>query len=161
MENQNEIKQILTDKAFSRLVITSILAIFICIVCLCSTTFAWFNASQMSAGNEIHSVPDCKLTVLVQKDGIELVDIENGVELEAYQPYTVTLTLEGGSSSGYCMISAGEDHYVSDYILRHEEEYKTVSFTLTVETTQTIVFTPRWGIYAKDSDVVDGTLIIQ
>ena len=160
MKNQNEIKQILTDKAFSRLMITSILAIFVCIVCLCSTTFAWFNASQTSSGNEINSLPDCKLTISVQMDGVELVDIENGVELEADQPYVVTLVLEGGSSSGYCMMSAGEDHYVSDYILRHGEEYKTISFTLTVETTQTIVFTPRWGIYAKDSDVVDGELII-
>ena len=43
MKKQNNEK--LSDKAFARLALTSILGILVCIICLCSTTYAWFTGS--------------------------------------------------------------------------------------------------------------------
>ena len=100
MEQQNKPKAKLTDKAFSRLVLTSVLAIIVCIVCLCSTTYAWFTDSAPSNENEIKMAETFDLTVTVTKDGTPLADIENGVELEAGVVYTVTLSLPAGSASG-------------------------------------------------------------
>ena len=151
----------LTDKAFSRLVITSILAIFICIACLCSSTFAWFTKSNESVGNEIKSADGCELSIVVTKDAAVLQNIENGVELSAGEEYVVTLSLPAGTSSGYCMITVDDDPYYSEYILRHEEGTKTISFKVISQTTQTVKFTSRWGIFTRDCDVANnGTLII-
>ena len=161
MEQQNNTKSKLTDKAFSRLVLTSILGILVCIVCLCSSTYAWFSDSAPSNGNQIKMADECALTVYVVKDGTALEDIENGVELEAGVEYLVMLSLPANSASGYCLISAGGNTYYSDYIAAHSDpQPQTKSFVLKVETTQTVTFTSRWGIYAQDSHVVDGKMII-
>ena len=55
MEKQNNKTDKLTDKAFSRLVITSVIGILVCIACLCSTTFAWFTGATESNTNTVIS----------------------------------------------------------------------------------------------------------
>jgi uncharacterized membrane protein YdbT with pleckstrin-like domain len=42
----------LTDKAFSRLLITSVVAILFLVACLCSTTYAWF-VQDISSGENL------------------------------------------------------------------------------------------------------------
>ena len=49
MKKQNNEK--LSDKAFARLALTSILGILVCIICLCSTTYAWFTGSAQVDSN--------------------------------------------------------------------------------------------------------------
>ncbi len=49
MEQQNNRK--LSDKVFARLALTSILGILVCIICLCSTTYAWFTGSVQVDSN--------------------------------------------------------------------------------------------------------------
>ena len=51
MKKQNNEK--LSDKAFARLVLTSILGILVCIICLCSTTYAWFSGSVQVDSNTL------------------------------------------------------------------------------------------------------------
>ena len=161
MKKQNNTIKKLTDKAFSRLIITSFLGIFVCVICLCSTTFAWFSETTPSAGNKIKTSDSCDLSIVVEKDGVPLNDIESGVELLVGEHYTVTLALPAGNASGYCIITAGENTYYSDYILRHNEsESQTFVFDLVVKSTQTVTFESRWGIYTQPSDVVAGMLII-
>ena len=161
MEEQNKVKEMLSDKAFISLLLTSFLGIFLCIVCLCTSTFAWFSDSAPSQGNEIKIADDCLLSVTVSLNGNALTDIEDGVQLVAGKTYKVTLSLPGNTASGYCLISAGGNTYYTDYILRHNEPVdQKVTFDLMVEETQTVKFTPRWGIYAAESDVENGALII-
>lgn len=150
------------NKAFLRLVIVSAATILACVICLCSTTFAWFSDNVPSVGNSIMAAEECLLTVTVTKDGGTVLDnIENGVELEAGVPYTVKLSLPSGSSSGYCMINAGGTEYYTDYIARHDDaEPQTVTFILTVGSTQVVTFRTHWGIYSRDSDVVNGEITI-
>ncbi len=165
MEQQKKTTDKLTDKAFSRLVLTSILGILVCIVCLCSSTYAWFTESHESPKNEIKTAGECLISVTVLHNGTAqdttpIENIEDGVELAAGD-YLVTLTLPSGSASGYYLVEASGATYYTDYIARHEEaEPKTVSFIMTVEGTQTVKFTSCWGIYAQESDVVEGILLI-
>lgn len=154
MEEQNNKPDKLTDKAFSRLLVTSILGILVCVACLCSGTWAWFTASVAGSDNEIKMADNCLLTVTVAASGEALENIESGVELVTGVTYTVTLSLPANTGSGYCLIKTTNDTYYTDYIARHEGETVTVSFDLTVGETQTVTFTPRWGIYAGDCDVV-------
>lgn len=161
MEEQNKKTDKLTEKAFSRLLITSFAAIFMCIICLCSTTYAWFTKTLPNTGNQINMAEDCLLEITVEdENGVALQGIESGVQLDAGVKYTVTLTLPGNTGSGYCLISANGNTYYTDYILRHTEQEKMISFWVMVEETKTVTFTPRWGIYNHESDVVDDALII-
>ena len=166
----------LTDKTFIRLIVTSILAITVCIVCLCSSTWAWFNTGISGSGNEIKAAGECLLEIsitepdpsdntvnipIVDKNGYAITNYENGVELEAGKTYLVTLKLpQGATSSGYCLISAGGVDYRSEYIYR-EEAPKAISFNLEVKKAQKVSFTPRWGIFLDEPDVANnGNLLI-
>ena len=170
MEEQNKKTEKLTDKAFSRLVLMSVFAILICIVGMCSTTYAWFNDGVPSGEIQIKAADSCLLSVTVssaeEQTALGQITAEAEVQemeldLEANVPYTVTLSLPSDSASGYCLITAENgDVYHSDYIARHDGELQTVSFTLTVETAQKITFTKRWGIYSDACDVVNGEMLI-
>ena len=163
MDEQKKTAAKVADKAFYRLIFTSFLAIFVCIVCLCSSTFAWFYDSAPSVGNSLKAMGECLLTVTVEQGDVSLPaeKFAAGIELEAGVEYTVTLSLPRDSASGYCLISADGRDFYSPYLTRHEdEEPTTVSFTLTVETTRVVKLTTRWGIYSRDCDVVDETLNI-
>ena len=77
IEQQNKKPDKLTDKAFLRLAVTSILAILVCIVCLCSTTFAWFKDSAPSAANSIKTADECDLSVQVSKLPASSTDVQD------------------------------------------------------------------------------------
>ncbi len=168
----------LTDKTFIRLIVTSILAITVCIVCLCSSTWAWFNTSVSGGGNEIKAAGECLLTISVLQKGAnddpdaplkdeygaEITDYEGGVDLLAGESYVVTINLpQGATSSGYCLITAAGTTYNSEYIYRDDvkTEAKTISFNLSVSKDQKVAFTPRWGIFLDEPDVANnGNLLI-
>ena len=164
MEERVEKLEKMADKAFNRLVFTSFLAIFMCIVCLCTSTFAWFYDSAPSVGNKLKTMEKCLLTVTVtaESNGEKLNNVETGVELKAGEEYTVTLMLPGNSASGYCVIKTDNGEIYTPYIASHDNiNAEVVSFTLTVTTTQTVKFLPRWGIYSRDCDITTDTFNIQ
>lgn len=152
----------LTDKAFSRAIFTSIFSIIICLVCLCSATWAWFTESVEFVGGTLKA-GECLLTITVTDDSDQALDnISNGVLLDANKDYTVTLSLPKDSTSGYCMIETTNDVYYSDFIFSHDSDTpEVISFTVKTESAQTVKFIKRWGIYSGDVDVKKGeTLII-
>ena len=146
----------LTDKAFSRSIITSILGIIICLACLCSTTWAWFTDSVEYVGNTVKA-GECHLTItLKDENGVELTDISQGVDLEKDVTYTVTLTLPNSSTSGYCVIETASKIYFSDYLLYHNNTEDTViTFYVVAESDmQGVKFIKRWGIFSNSPDVL-------
>lgn len=158
MQKQNN--KMLLGKSFARLLALAI-SILVLLACLCTSSWAWFSQNVSTSNNVIKSVATFDLTVTLSKDGTDIADIEEGVELLAGETYTVTLSLPKDSASGYVGISTVGDIYYSDYILRHTEDTpKTISFTLTVATTQTVEINTFWGIYSFDSDVVSGVMHI-
>lgn len=156
MEQQNREK--LSDKAFARLAITSILGILVCIICLCSTTYAWFSGSVQVDSNTLKAAGACLLSVSVYKDGAEeaIIDTENPVTLECEGTYTVTLTLPKESASGYLVVTVDGQEYYSDYLQRNDEADGALTFTMNVATAKTVTFTARWGIYSGDCHVKNG-----
>ena len=155
MEQQNNEK--LSDKAFARIALTSILGILVCIICLCSTTYAWFTGSVQVDNNTFKAADACLLSVSVYKDGTEkaIIDTENATTLECEGTYTVTLTLPKESASGYLVLTVDGQEYYSDYLQRNEND-QTMTFTLNVNAAKTVNFTARWGIYSGDCHVKNG-----
>lgn len=164
--NSNKQNEKLNDKAFLRLAITSIAAILVCIVCLCSTTFAWFSDSIPNKGNQITTASKCELSVTVQNSSSEIIYLdENGSAVLPAGEYSVTLSLPKDNASCYVIISAQAPNqsYRTKYIASHTDNTAhTISFTLIVQSEKSVTFTTKWGIYSGSTDVDhQGTLTIQ
>lgn len=159
MNNTNEKK--LTDKAFSHAIISSIIGILICLICICTATWAWFTDSEDFVGGTIKA-GECLLEIKVTNElGEEMQDLENGVNLVANQTYTVTLTLPKNSTSGYCKIVTDTEDYYSDYILNHDSDTPmVVTFQVKAESNQQVKFVKRWGIYSGEIDVASGETLV-
>ena len=156
MEQQKNEK--LSDKAFARIALTSILGILVCIICLCSTTYAWFTGSVQVDNNTFKAADACLLSVSVYKDGTEvaIIDTDNSATLECEGMYTVTLTLPKESASGYLVLTVDGQEYYSDYLQRNDDTDQTLTFTLNVKAAKNVTFTARWGIYSGDCHVKNG-----
>lgn len=158
MEQQNMKK--LSDKALIRLIITSVLGILLCIVFLCSTSYAWFTESVEGKNNSIKTAGECLLTATVSQGGEEIIKItadESGKTINDMNgEYSVSLTLPRESSSGYLIISVDGENYYSEYLKRNETQDQSLNFTITVNTPKSIKFTTHWGIYAEDCHVSNG-----
>ena len=159
MNNTDEKK--LTDKAFSHAIISSIVGIVVCLICLCSSTWAWFTDSVEIAGGTIKA-GECLLEIDVTNEiGEEMQDVENGITLNANETYTVTLTLPKDSTSGYCKIVTDMKSYYSDYILYHDSDTPVVvTFRVQAESTQQVKFVKCWGVYSCTTDVTVGETLV-
>lgn len=156
----------LTDSAFNRIVFTAVLAILVCILCLCSTTYALFTTTISGKTNEIKAAGECLLEATVSKDGERVEIINDILTLQRGEQYTVTLSLPKDSPSGYCVITTDSGRYYTDYIGRHHiDSPSTMTFTLSIaqspegeETpeTLTVKIKTHWGIYSGEIQVADG-----
>ncbi len=164
MDKQNKNK--LADKAFSRLVLTSLLGIFVCIVCLCSATWAWYNANVTTTGNKLEA-GRFELTVHVENYESEAVtpsvdEDGNAVYmLNAGEIYTVTLTVSDATtvSTGFCAISANGKTYRTASINNVDGE-KTFTFSLDAKADAAVSFVSMWGIPAEPDVEIGETLAV-
>jgi len=158
LEKQDKSTDKLTDKAFSRLLVTSVVGILLCIVCLCSATWAWFSTDIKSPENKIETGKGL-MTVTVTKEDDNTFAFEEGKE-QSWEigEYTVTLFLPANSGSGYCVIVANGKEYLSPYIHK-DDAPKSIQFTLKLnEQTKVTVKTHR-GIYSKTADVAESGVL--
>ena len=171
MEQQNSKKDKLTDKAFTRFLVISILGIVICIICLCSTTYAWFVSEQSISNNSL-TAGSFDVTVTVQKDGEDITvspdPAASGVmicELPHEGVYTVNMKPVAGKSTvrGHCVVTVGNDGMkhtdaiISETVSAGNRALVTdpFTFTLTVTEATTVRFEPRWGVVIEP-DIENG-----
>ena len=157
----------LTEKAFSQSLIISIISILLCVVALCSMTFAWFVGGAESSSNVLAS-GSFDLVITVTKDGNELpLEPDTNKEgalicnISEGGTYTVILKLKEGSSvKGHCLVKVGNDEYrhtAAIFKRNSSENYSEQDFifTVTVSGGTAIVFEPRWGMVAEP-DIENG-----
>ena len=149
VDNTNEK---LTDKAFSRLMLTSILGILVCIVCLCSCTWAWYNTNVSANENKLGSgrfALDISITDSIGAP-IDTYKQTNGTLCLITEPgiYTATLKMTEDSTveKGFCVIKVAGVEYSTASIKRIAE----TPFTFTIDATAathgvSITFTDAWG----------------
>lgn len=172
-ENQKQDK--LSDKAFSQSLTISIFSILLCIVLLCSLTFAWFNQDVSSPSNTLEAGQFLvDITVTDDTTSTALVGSEkNGVwtyALETADTYTVTITVsDQATAKGYCEVSLNGGELLSTVHLIGEnykgdvtgEPINAITFTVTHEDGEnagSLVIAPHWGISA-DSSIQNGTAL--
>ena len=142
-----------SDVSFSRIIVSSVLGILLCIFCLAGLTWAWFSGSSSSAAN---SITAAEFKVKVKINGSEITSADGKYTLNQ-TVNTVTVTADGSATTGYCKVNFGGDIYHTIQIFKVPAEDKPDSVTFTVNSVvgAELEIIPQWGTYAKpDSETL-------
>lgn len=122
----NSTDQKLTEKAFLQSITVSIISILVCIVLLCSTTWAWFTESVDSTDNNIKT-GTFDVEVAVKQGGTLQIDPVSGFYyLEKNVNYIITIK-SIGSSRAYCKLTIGNGNgYYTDIASNGEVRFALV-----------------------------------
>lgn len=155
----------LTERAFSQGLIISVVSILLCIVVLCSITYAWFTADVSSKSSTLVSGQFSVTITVKSEDGatsfsVDKVADKDGVytcALPAGGTYNVTLKVDNGTTvKGHCIVKIGSEEKRTAAIIG---EYCDLSdggavndpfmFKIKVAAATTVTFEPRWGVSAS------------
>ena len=161
----------ITEKAFSQSVVISVLSILLCLVVLCSTTYAWFVGETTSNSNTLMS-GSFDLIITVTKDDNDYPVIEDETKDGAWicnlteeGTYIVNLELKEGSTvKGHCLVKVGDDEFkhtaaiVEEHTANSEDVVVTDTFTFTITVTgqTTVTFEPHWGVVVEPDILNEG-----
>ena len=167
MEQQNNDAKKLTEKAFSRLIISSVLGILVCVMCLCSATWAWFSTDVSNDSNTLCSGNFGLIVTVTDENGtsVDVTENPDGTSVCAFadaKEYNVTLKMTEDTTvtKGFCVIKAGNASY-STAAMNSKEGITSLSFKIDVkEAGLTLSFTPAWGLPAEESVQAGGVLAI-
>lgn len=123
----------------------SILGICICMVCICSMTWAWYAANVPSPLQKM-TVAHYAVTVeSVTAEGVPVVSEKGGYALSAGTAYTVTLRADGTvqECGGYCLIESNESE--ATYYTQSILPGSSITVVFTPADTGTYTFTGVWG----------------
>lgn len=168
----------ITEKAFSQGLLISVLGILLCIVALCSITYAWFTDGTSSNSNKLTSGSfDVSVSVMKtsEADGtliensVAMIALDDGsYQLSTPGTYTVTLApSDDATVKGYCIVTIDANKvYRTDVILDSEmvdESYTeaTAPFTFTIivdKSDAVVLFEPHWGVLVEP-DIEQGASI--
>ena len=154
-----------SDKEFTRIMISSVLGIMLCVICLAGLTWAWFSGSVSSAANNI-TAASFNIQIDVNVKGTETPvspTVENGIysfSLENNKAYDVKITADGTATTGYCEVLFGKNVYHTIQIFNISDESNSgsilstdrpqeINFTVNAtESTLLLKIVPQWGSYA-------------
>ena len=148
-------------KTFANLLVSSLLCVLICVAIFASSTYAWFFDGTQSPPSTFQTAGSCLLSVSVYKDGAveAIAGVDSDEVLSCHGTYEVTLDLPKGSASGYLIIGTENGEYYTDYLSVNAAEDQTLSFTLNVQTEQSVTLKARWGVYTGESHLHNGDML--
>ena len=134
-----------TDDALSRSIISSVIGILLCMVCLVGTTWAWYSSS-VTSGVSVTEGANFDFSVEI----MEPVEATDGVYHFESGTHTVTLTKNCTATKGFCKVEAtktGEETNTSYYIVDFTGK-EFIEFT--VKGSGTLKLIPMWGTPTSD-----------
>ena len=147
-----------TEKHLSRVLVSSVCGLLLCMACLVGTTWAWFAVDLTNAGNDLHMgafMPQ----IMVDQQELKA----DSCVLQAGQ-HPVTIASGASTSSGYCVVvlewSQGRLEYTTDILSVNEEKSSAVSFTVDTLEAVTMTVTRVWGAPAYSPTLPDATIVI-
>lgn len=134
----------------ARILAPSVLAICVCTLCLCGTTWAWFTATT-SSGTAVLQSSSYKLAY--QTDTADTTDAAATdftetavVAVPEDGQCGITLSATGTErAAGYCSVQVGDEVYYTEPIFVGGDSF---SFTVTGDPGAEIQLTPKWGSYS-------------
>lgn len=108
--------------SLTALLMPSLLGVAICLVCLCSLTWAWFTATQNSGVQPIQSAT-ATVTAKLGDTALGELPIEEGITGTG----TLTLHMDGSAQYAYVVIKVGGTEYRTGYLSATEDYTITVN----------------------------------
>lgn len=108
--------------SLTALLMPSLLGVAICLVCLCSLTWAWFTATQNSGVQPIQSAT-ATVTAKLGDTDLGKLPIEEGMTGTG----TLTLHMDGSAQYAYVLIKVGGTEYRTGYLSATEDYTITVN----------------------------------
>ena len=99
--------------SLTALLMPSLLGVAICLVCLCSLTWAWFTATQNSGVQPIQSAT---ATVTASLNDTALGELKVGKPCSLNGTGTLTLHMAGDAQYAYVVFKVGDKEYHTDYL---------------------------------------------
>lgn len=99
--------------SLTALLMPSLLGVAVCLVCLCSLTWAWFTATQNSGVQPIQSAT---ATVTAKLGDTALGELKVGEPCSLNGTGTLTLHMGGDAQYAYVVIKVGDTEYHTDYL---------------------------------------------
>ena len=155
----------LTDRLFVQSIAISIICIVMCMIALCSMTYAWFN-DGVSGGNNVLTAGRFDLSVTVTDsygnrfDAFTDVDGSSYYRLERIDNYSVPLEMTSDTTveKGFCSVDANGVAYKTASIKKTDPSF---SFIVKTESSDTILtFDAAWGLPAEVNIRVGDTLTV-
>ena len=135
----------ITEKAFSQSITISVLSILLCVVALCSITWAWYSEDVTSSYNSMQSA-SCYVSVSVTSGNALVEPTDGKYTFYKGQAYTIKLTATGTAETAYCILNInGKDYYTEQIQITGEIEF-TLQFS---EETTIAEILPCWGTSSR------------
>ena len=144
-----------SDCSIYRILAPSIISIFICAVCLCGASWAWFTASA-STGTTAIQAASYTVNVAAENESVKIAT-EGGISTVTFTGagrYAITLTPSGTASAGYCKINFAN---VDDYT--EQLSSGSLRFTVCADADSKLTITPQWGCYSGTATIHNNTII--
>ena len=169
----------ITEKAFSQSLLVSLFSILLCLVLLCSMTYAWFTDGTSSNCNTLKSASFwLEKPVVVRTDeeiapASEITVTEVAGEKGTYTctlptngTYLVTLNCGASTAKGHCVVKINGQEKKTAAIIGTETANGQIScpFTFQIETSTEnveIVFQAVWGVIAEPNIEKDQTYSVE
>lgn len=135
-----------TEKIFLRAMISSVLGIILCTVCLAGMTWAWFSDSVTSHSSNITSASFSVEVTVKKGTGNTEIPLTGGEYIleQSSEKYKVTLEATGSASTVYCKVNINEVIYTVQ--LNPNSNNDTFIFEIDCSgTSATVTFTPTWS----------------
>ena len=110
--------------SLTALLMPSLLGVAICLVCLCSLTWAWFTATQNSGVQPIQSAT---ATVTAKLGDTALGELKVGEPCNLNGTGTLTLHMAGDAQYAYVLIKVGGTEYRTGYLSANKDYTITVN----------------------------------
>lgn len=124
----------------------SVIGACICVVCLCSVSWAWFTATTSMGTAKIQTATYAvSVTAKQGETEIPATTAANGITeftLESGKEYYITITPTGTANSGYCIVNFEGKNYYTQQLAAASDA---VTFTANASASGKMTVTPQWG----------------
>ena len=104
------------DRSLCRLLAMSVICIFVCTVCLCGASWAWFTAG-ISSGTFTIQLPTYTVSYTVDSADPTVIAAESVTYSMTGDSQKITLTASGTEgATGYCVVTIGDKSYYTGQI---------------------------------------------
>lgn len=149
----------ISDASFMVRISFCFAGILLFMLSLCVTAYAMFSYNVGSGTTKIQAANfdlDVKITDLSKPDE---PPVTGGYDYRLVNgTHKVTLTAEGNASTGYCKIALidDSDNIYETYYTAQFGKGEVFEFTIYLSADTKINFTPQWGTYSGEGDILDG-----